>query len=425
MRVGWVGLGKIGLPIALCLAKHGGHQVTGYDVSPRPWQVMDGEQPPMQEEGIQELLQAVGPSGISRAGSIADVVRLSDIVFVSVQTPHAPQYGGEQPAPGTRRDFEYAYLIQACRDICAAARSQRKNITLAVVSTVLPGTSGKHIRPLLGPWVRLAYTPQFIAMGTTITDFLNPEFVICGVDDPADAQAVSEVFSPVHGADLLYVTEVETAEAIKVFYNTFISMKIVFANMVMEVCHKTGADCDEVSGALALATDRLISPRYLRGGMGDGGACHPRDLIALSWLAQRLELSYDLLGEVAKAREAQTAWLASLIREYHGQTGYGVVILGRAYKPGSDLTDGSPAILLARYLEDLLPPDLLSVYDPRVRGYGDALLLPEPETPSVFAVATEHPEFARMKFPRGSVVIDPFGLIADQPGVTVVRVGRK
>lgn len=419
MRVGWLGLGKIGLPIALCLAKHGGHEVTGYDVREWPWHVLNGEAVPPQEEALAGLLD---PGAIRRAGSVAQLVEHSDIIFVAVQTPHSPRYGGENPMPPEPRDFEYAYLIQACRDVCTTARIQRKPVTLAVVSTVLPGTVSRHIRPLLNSWTRLIYTPQFIAMGTTISDFLNPEFVICGVDDPIDAETLRRVLEPVHGADLLYVTGIENAEAIKVFYNCFISMKIVFANMVMEVCHKTGADCDEVTGALALATDRLISSRYMRGGMGDGGACHPRDLIALSWLAQRLDLSYDLLGQMARAREKQTAWLASLIREYREQTGLGVTILGKSYKPGSDLTDGSPALLLAHYLQDLRN---LEQYDPHTPGAEKLENYCRRMVPRVYVIAAAHDEFAVMDYPKHSVVIDPFAIVPDLPQVTVVRVGRK
>ena len=99
----------------------------------------------------------------------------------------------------------------------------------------------------------------------------------------------------------------ENAEAIKVAYNTYISMKIAYANTWMEICHKIpGTDVDQVTGALELATTRIMSPKYLTGGMGDGGGCHPRDNIALSWLARELDLSYDFFEHLMIARERQT-----------------------------------------------------------------------------------------------------------------------
>ena len=131
-------------------------------------------------------------------------------------------------------------------------------------------------------------------------------------------------------------------------YNTFIGMKIAFANTMMEICHKTGADVDAVSDAMSLATERLISGRYLRGGMGDGGGCHPRDNIAMSWLAGELDLSYDFFDSLMKCREEQTMWLANLIKEeLQGNDHLNeVIILGQAFKEETNLTVGSPATLL-------------------------------------------------------------------------------
>lgn len=413
MNVGWIGLGKLGLPCAMVLAQH--HVVHGYDVSDLPRQILNDEAPAPQEEGF-DGLRATGLTVVVE-DSVYDVVANTDVVFVAVQTPHAPAYGGEQPMPHTqRRDFEYAYLVQAVRDVAAAAARQRRPVTVVVVSTVLPGTTNRLLRPLTNAYTTLVYSPAFIAMGTTVADFQAPEFVIAGADQSGHTIPLRQVLARVHNRPVV-VTSFESAEAVKVFYNTFISMKIVFANMLMEVCHKTGADSDVVVDALAMATDRVISPRYLRGGMGDGGACHPRDLIALSWLADRLDLSYDLLGEMAHAREAQTMWLAGLADGYADQTGLPVVILGEAYKPGSDLTAGSPALLLRGYLED--GSRTVRVIDPHTGAGGEI------GGPAVYVIGARHPEWPAVAFPPRSVVLDPFGYIPDTPGVTVIRVGRK
>jgi UDPglucose 6-dehydrogenase len=414
--LGWLGLGKLGLTCAAVLSD-AGHHVAGYDVSPWAADVLAGQAPPPHEDGF----DALDASRLRIATSVEQVVEDAHIVFVAVQTPHAPAYGGETPAPAERRDFEYGHLVSAVRQLARAAAAAGKHITVVVVSTVLPGTCDRLLRPLLNRYTTLVYNPFFIAMGTTVADFRNPEFVLLGADRPGDAAPVQALYRTLHDRPHQLLS-IASAELTKVAYNTFISMKIVWANALMELCHKTAADCDQVVDALSLATDRVISPKYLRGGMGDGGHCHPRDLIAMSWLAQRLDLSYDLLGELATAREAQSAWLARLVAGWCEQTGLRPVVLGKAYKPDSPLVGGSPALLLAHQLAQAGLP--VRAWDPHVD------IAPVPpldivDGPRVYVIGARQPEFPTFDWPHGSVVIDPWGYIPDRPGVTVVRVGRK
>lgn len=430
MKIAWIGLGKLGYPCALTLQHAAGHEVVGYDVHRERIEHLQADPGDHGEQGLGEMMQH-GP--LKLAHSVGEAVAHGDVVFVAVQTPHAPAYGGEQPMPAERRDFEYGYLIQAVRDVCRAAAGQAKPITLVVVSTVLPGTVNKHIRGLLNGYVSLVYSPLFIAMGTTISDFIAPEFVLMGADQPEALGPVVEVYARLHDRPV-FKTSIESAELIKVAYNTFISMKIVWANTMMELCHKTGADCDAVVDALSMATDRIISPAYMRGGMGDGGHCHPRDLIALADISQRLDVSADLFAYLAKAREEQSEWLAGLVAQWAGLADLPVMVLGQSYKPRSALTGGSPAILLRHHLEGLRYSQAdafrqqVEVFDSYVDPFVDPLLGPaEPHLsePHVYVVATRHPEFATYAYPPGSVVLDPHGYIPDQPGVTVVRIGRK
>lgn len=414
-NVAWIGLGKLGLPCAMTLQHLAGHDVIGYDVDRERVERLLAEGGDHGEQGLADLIER-GP--LKLAHSISEAVAHADVVFIAVQTPHAPAYGGETPMPWDRRDFEYGFLIQAVRDACKAAAEQAKQITLVVVSTALPGTCNNHLRGLLNAYVTLVYSPLFIAMGTTIADFCTPEFVLMGADQPEHLAPVAEVYAHLHSRPV-FKASIESAELIKVAYNTVISAKVIIGNTIMEICEKTGADCDQVIDALSLATDRVISPKYLRGGMGDGGACHPRDLIAMSWLAQRLELSYDLLGQMAYAREAQSGWLADLTERWADQTGLGICILGEAYKPSSTLTAGSPARLLAHQLRERQRE--VHFHDPFVDPGRQRPL----DEPRVYVVGTKHAEFAGYTFPAGSVVLDPHGYMSDQPGVTVIRIGRK
>jgi len=397
-NVGWIGLGKLGAPCAAALAHHGTHKVWGYDVRGTNVANYDfADLPPI------ELTETVD-----------DVVHnTDDVVFVAVQTPHAPAYGGDVPVPGEPREFEYAYLINAVRAVCRAAGQQRKSITLVVVSTVLPGTFDRYLRPLLNVYVTPVYHPFLIAMGTVVEDFTRPEMTIFGADRVEDVVDVAALYRPFHSAPAPTMS-IASAELTKVAYNTFISAKIVFANLTAEMCDATGADVDDVTDALSLATDRLISPRYLRAGMGDGGACHPRDNVALSALARRYRLSSDLMGFLTDARERQTEWFADLIENWLDMSGLPLLLMGRSYKPNVDMDDGSPALLLAAVLAR--------------RGVefqhedADVVRL----EPHVFFVATMHDEYRSVPFPSGSVVIDPFGYLpVDDPTVTLVTPGRK
>lgn len=413
--VGWIGLGKLGLTCALALEQHGGHTIVGYDPSPRAARILSGEEPPPEEQGIEELLDR---TRLKLAASPAEVVAATDgIVMMSVQTPHDPRYGGEAPMPGRPVDFEYGYLVQAVRDVARAAAEQGKDITLVVISTVLPGTTRAHLAPLCGPRVRLVYGPYFIAMTSTVADFLHPEFVLLGSDDQAALADVADLYATVHDRPV-HAVSIESAELLKVSYNTFISMKIVFANSLMEICEKTGADCDQIADGLALAADRITSPAYMRGGMGDSGACHPRDNQAMSWLADRLDLSVDLMGFVSGARERQSAWLADVVEHWHRMSRLPVTLLGKAYKPNVSLTHGSAGLLIAHQLRER--GINVEHWDPYTDG-GQA-----PTTqPQVYVITTRHDAFLNLAAPPGSVVIDPHGYMPDQPGVTTLRIGRK
>lgn len=422
MNVGFIGVGKLGLPCALTLAD-AGHVVSLFDVSPRYLEILAGDVDPPQEAGIGDLIRRVA-SEVRGCKSIGHVVERSDVIFVAVQTPHSPEYGGHTEAPSERRDFDYTALTGAVREVCAEALVQEKHVTVVVVSTALPGSFNRHLRPLANRFVTLTYGPAFIAMGTTIADYTNPEFVLLGADDPADLVPVKNVYRHLHDRPFA-VMSIESAELCKVAYNTFISQKIVFGNTLMEICHKTGADCDQVVDGLTLATQRVTSAAYMRGGMGDGGACHPRDLIAMSWLAERLDLSTDLMGYLVSAREDQSRWLRDLVRYYSELYDLPIALLGAAYKPGSDLVAGSPALLLAEQLQrtqELWESGTsVEIFDPHVAKYRP---LP-PSEPHVFVVTCKHETWQHWDFAPGSVVLDPFGYIPDQPGVTVVRIGRK
>ena len=417
MNVGFVGLGKLGLPSALAIESRG-HTVVGYDINPKIGEYIRDRRIPYREEGAGDLLQKTRIQFLP----LVEVLRRSEIIFVPVQTPHDPLYEGITKLPDTTADFDYDYLKSACKEISRELDRLGESRVVIIVSTVLPGTIEREIKPLLSSRIKLCYNPFFIAMGTTISDFLHPEIVLFGVDDPDALAKAKEFYSTITDVPF-HEMSIVNAELVKVNYNTFITMKINFANNLMEICHKMksqGADVDVVIDALSDCTKRIISPTYMRGGMPDGGGCHPRDNIALADFAKRYDLSNDIYTRGMVIRERHIAWFADMIRGY--DTPKKKVILGKSYKPDTNLTVGSSSMRLYNELaSDGLPP--VSIWDPHVDGADGVVDLQK--EPAVFFIGTRHDTFQDLKYPRGSIVIDPFGYIKRRDGITVVPVGRQ
>lgn len=402
MKIGWVGLGKLGLPCALVQAR-AGHSVIGTDINPKVESYIADGKIPYQEDGV----EATFLSGVTVGwrSTIAEVVNESEIIFLAVQTPHAPEYEGCTSTPDETRDFEYGYLVAAFAEIVRHAKTAR---TVVVVSTVLPGTCNRDLIPIANrnPNVRFVYSPAFIAMGTTMSDYANPEMVIVGTQDDGAYSLISDVFCSIHDKPLVRLTVIE-CEFVKMAYNTYIGLKIVFANALGEMCEKLGGNSDNVVGALSLATDRLISSKYMRFGLGDGGGCHPRDQLALSWLAERSDLSVDIFGWLMRTRDSQTQWIASLAQSASQITNLQILVLGPEYKPDTNLTVGSPSRLLFNFLPNA--------------SWADESKL---DVPAVYVIGVMHSRYQSIQFPKGSYVIDPWGIIADQSDVIVRRIGR-
>lgn len=415
MRIGFIGLGKLGLPVAVCIDMKG-HKVMGFDLDPTR---MSKDPQPYQEagpDGKRNFNHWLDKSNLS-FGSVKEVCDHAEIIFVPVQTPHAAKYEGITRIPRTRVDFEYSYLKTAVSAIAEAVGD--KHVILSVISTCLPGTMRREIMPLLHENTDLVYNPSLIAMGTTMRDFLDPEFIMIGTESLHAKETMIRFYETITGAPIRTMS-IESCELTKVLYNTFISGKIAFANTVMELCQRIEqADCDEIMTTLKGAHRRLISPLYLDGGMGDGGGCHPRDNIAMSWLAKKHCLSFDLFDAEMKCREAQTDWLASILIRYAANHQLSVTILGYAFKPETNLTVGSPALLLQSILkEHHIEATLL---DGHVKETDQNICL----TKAVYLIGCKHANYAMISFPEGSVVIDPHRYIPDQKGVEVIRLGER
>ncbi len=412
MNVGFIGLGKLGLPCALAVESRG-HKVVGYDPSKQVKDIIDTKKLQYQEIWAQEYLD----KSKIEIKSLEEVVGESEIIFVSIQTPHEDEFEGITRIPDEREDFDYTYLKKGIKDLEQEIWHQQSKKVVIIISTVLPGTIRREIKPLIdhNPYFKLCYNPFFIAMGTTMRDFLHPEFVLFGHDDDWALNKSEKFYKTITHASV-YKTTVENAELIKVLYNTFISTKLAFTNTVMEMCHKLpNTNVDEVMNALAMGDERIISYKYMSGGMGDGGGCHPRDNIALSWLSRELDLSHDWFDNIMKQRENQTDWLANLVEDHCKDKK--ILILGKSFKPETNITTGSPSILLNNILEER--GHEVYMWDP----YVDTHKLLTGEEPMIYFIGTKHPDFTTYSYNKGSIIIDPWRYIPKQDNCEVIHIG--
>ena len=418
MNIGFLGLGKLGLPVSLAVEDKG-HNIFGYDISTQTLEDIKNKHIRYKEEWVEKFL----PNTKLKINNIDDLVKNSEIIFVPIQTPHDPKYEGVTRIPSKRIDFDYSYLKSGIKDLSEAIEKNGEDKVVIIISTVLPGTIRTQIKPLLGKHTKLCYNPFFIAMGSTIRDFLHPEFILFGVDDEEAAKKAQNFYKTICDSPF-YKTTIENAELIKVSYNTMISTKISFVNTIMEACHHLpNTNIDDVTNGLKLATRRLISGAYMSGGMGDGGGCHPRDNIALSHLSQKLNLSYDWFDSIMTQREKQTEWLADLV--INNSNNRQINILGKTFKPETNLTLGSPSLLLENLIKE--KGHKVFSWDPYIdEKYEDVcekFNWINENILHVFFIGTKHPDFINFKFPKNSIVIDPFRYIYKANGSKIIRIG--
>jgi UDPglucose 6-dehydrogenase len=417
MKIGFMGLGKLGLPVALAVESKG-HEVYGYDISQKTIDNIKRKKIDYKEIWVDDHL----PNSKLQIVNIHELVKNCEIIFVPIQTPHDSKYEGITKIPKERADFDYSFLKSGIETLSKEIENQKKNTVVIIISTVLPGTIRKEIKPLLGNHTKLCYNPFFIAMGSTMRDFLNPEFVLFGIDDQYALELGKKFYRTITNVKL-FDTTIENAELIKVAYNTMISTKIAFVNNLMELCHKLpNTNIDDVTNALKLGNRRLISTAYLDGGMGDGGGCHPRDNIAMSYLSTKFNLSHNWFENIMLQREKQTEWLAEMIIEESKELP--INILGKTFKSETNLTLGSPAILLKNILEE--KNINCNQWDPYVDGnfeqYSDKYEWNK--KPQLFFIATKHDYFIKFPFFKGSTILDPWRYIHSQKECKMILIGN-
>jgi UDPglucose 6-dehydrogenase len=334
-----------------------GHAVVGVDVNPASVEAVREGRAPVYEPGLEELIRK-NQARLTATSHCGEAVHGTETTFIVVPTP--------SKADGT---FSHEFVLAACEGIGKTLRQKPDFHLVVVTSTVMPGATGGPIKTELetvsgkvcGREFGLCYNPEFIALGSVIRDMSNPDFVLIGESDPRSGALLAGLYEqswpskpPIRRMNFI------NAELTKLAVNTFVTTKITYANMLARLCERLpGADADVITGTLGL--DGRIGPKYLKGALGYGGPCFPRDNIALSAVA-RATGAYAVLAEATdRFNRDQVRWLAEALLERRPPSGP-IGILGLAYKPNTNVIEESPGIAFAQYFLGKGIP--VVVYDP-------------------------------------------------------------
>lgn len=356
MNISVVGLGKLGAVLAGVMADSG-HDVVGVDINPAFVDAINAGRAPVREPGLEEMI-ARNASRLSATTDVQDAVTRTEITFVVVPTPSGPD-----------AMFSLRYVLNAAEPIAAALRAKPAYHLVVISSTVMPGSTGGEIRAALerisekkcGPDFGLCYNPEFIALGSVIHDMSKPDMILIGECDPRAGELLENLYRTVcRNHPTVARMNFVNAELTKISVNTFVTTKISYANMLAEVCERVpGADAEVVAAAIGL--DSRIGRKYLKGALGYGGPCFPRDNKAFARFAELHDVDATLAKATDQVNHRQVARLAGRILDAAAE-GERVAILGMSYKPDTEVIEESQGVMLAQTLARAGMK--VSVYDP-------------------------------------------------------------
>jgi UDPglucose 6-dehydrogenase len=434
MKVAVVGLGKLGAPLAAVLASKG-NDVLGVDVNDEVVRMLNDGKAPVPEPGLQELVTA----SRERLSATTDFVKAGDrevIIFIV-------------PTPSDQRGaFTNAYILDALEAMGPGLQGHNDYQVVVIGSTVMPGSCESEIRLALervsgrqvGDSLGLCYSPEFIALGNVIQDMLTPDMVLIGESDSRAGGVQEQLYAGVCENDPPFRhMALVNAELTKIAVNTYVTMKISYANALADICERLpGGDVESVTDALGL--DTRIGSKYLRGALAYGGPCFPRDNKAFAVLARDLGADPMLAEATDAINIAQSERLARIVQS-RLRGGNSVGILGLSYKPDTGVVDESPGVALAALLAR--EGHEVNVYDPAAVEAA-LLVLPDDvngcastaellQRSDVVVITTPWPQFADLPVqslePESDrrVVIDCWGILSEErygDSIEIVRLGR-
>jgi UDPglucose 6-dehydrogenase len=439
MKVSVIGSGYVGTVAAACFASVG-HRVVAVEVSREKLGALQAGRAPFHEPGLNELLQATLEAGTLRfTASFAEALEASEVVFICVGTP-----AGADGHPDMTAMEE-------------AARSIGRNLStpqVVVTKSTVPIGTGRWLRSVIEEslavpntpgLVEVASSPEFLREGCSVEDFLHPDRVVVGCDDPASLELVVQVYQPIldqlgHDRAVVPVlrTALTTAEMTKYASNAFLATKISFANEMARICDLVGADITEVTAGMGM--DARIGPRFLNAGLGWGGSCFGKDILALISTAQEYGYQPRILDATLGVNGDQRhIVIEQLQRHLKTLRGLRIGILGLAFKPDTDDLRDSAALDI---IDSLVQRGVVvTAHDPMVSelpNHPAVHLTKDPyavaDAADALVLATEWPEFLHLDLAelghrvRGSLffdgrnAFDPAAVEAE--GFTYVGIGR-
>ena len=416
MRISILGCGYVGLVTGTCLAEIG-HEIVCTDSDVAKIRTLQQGDLPIYEPGLDQLVRGnVDAKRLSFTADAGEAIRYGDVVFICVGTPSLPN-----------GDADLSAIESAARVIVAEARNSK----LVVEKSTVPTQTGQKLKKAIAIYARnagspcsfsVASNPEFLREGTAVFDFLHPDRIVIGVEDNASESLLREIYRPIVERDftcpghngpcpekpapVLLVTSINSAELIKHACNTFLAVKISYANLIADICESMGAEVDQVVEAMGL--DPRIGSSFLRPGLGFGGFCLPKDIQAFIKVGERAGVDVSLLREVETVNKRRIEHFLEKMRHalwILKQKRIGV--LGLAFKPETDDIRFAPSIeLIRRLLQEGVE---VQAYDPQAMKRAKA------ELPSIaycesaydaakdaeaLVIATEWDEFQRLDWDR-------------------------
>jgi len=355
LKLAVIGCGYVGLVTGACLAETG-HDVVCTDIDADRIAQLQSGNVPIYEHHLDKVLESVRRSGqISYTADAGDAIRASEAIFICVGTP-----------PKDNGDADLSAIDNVARQIATEARSSK----LVIEKSTVPARTGLELRRALSAYsrnsgltFRVVSNPEFLREGTAVEDFLHPDRIVVGVEDDSSAAQMRDIYRPilqrkfrcpVHedacpaGPEApLLVTTINSAELIKHASNSFLALKISYANALADICERIGADVHEVTHAMGL--DPRIGGQFLQAGLGFGGFCFPKDLQAFVHLAGTVGVDFEILKAAERVNKQRIdRFLEKVHQALWVVKGKRVAILGLAFKANTDDVRFSPALEVAR-----------------------------------------------------------------------------
>jgi len=346
MKISVIGLGKLGAPLAAVFASKG-FPVIGTDLNPAFVNAINAGGAPVDEPQLQELISE-NRERLQATVDASAAVAATDVTFVIVPTPSDPD-----------GRFTNRFILDAMQMVGEGLRRRTAYHVVVITSTVMPGSTGGEIRAALelhsgrrvGDGLGLCYNPEFIALGTVVRDMLTPDMILIGESDARAGDMLQRIYErSCDSRPVIRRMNFVNAELTKIAVNTYVTTKISYANMLADICDRLpGADVDAVTQAVG--SDSRVGAKYLRGAIGYGGPCFPRDNVAFASLARSLGARADLAEATDTMNRYQVERVLGAV-EARLPAGGTVGVLGLSYKPDTAVVEESQGLMLASRLAD-------------------------------------------------------------------------